>query len=802
MFKHNLLLIFRNFKRFKSAFFINLIGLSTGLACALLIYLWVNDELRVDKFHENDSRLFQVMQNLQNADGAMTIEATPGRLAEALAEEIPEIDYAASVVPATWFSGKGILSFGDRRIRAGGQFVGKDYFDIFSCNFIEGDKSDALSDKYSIALSEELALKLFNSTDNIVGKTVEWNQYDFGGLYHVTGVFKNPPSSATAQFDLLLNYDLFFEKRPGLQYWGNSDPSTFVILKAGTDVGQVNEKIEDFLKSKNEGSNNTLFLQRYSERYLRGRYENGVPSGGRIEYVRLFSIVAIFILLIACINFMNLSTAKASRRLKEVGIKKAIGAGRRALIFQYFQESLLMAFLSLIVAVFLVELFLPQFNAITEKELALAINSNMILSALGIAFLTGIISGSYPALYLSGFKPAMVLKGKLDASMGDVWARKGLVIFQFAISVILIVSVLVVYKQIGYVQSKNLGYNRENILHFEFEVRSGNDENFLAEGGALEKNVEAFLNEVKQIPGVVHAANFSHDVTGSHGGLGGFDWQDGNQDEEMHFSNLEVGFDFIETLGIEMAAGRTFSRDFGNERSKIIFNEESIARMGLKDPVGKTIKLWGRERQIIGIAKNFHFESLYEKVKPCLIQLEPRSFNIMVKMKGGTEKETIARLQKLYHEHSPGLALDYKFLDDDYQALYASEQRVGVLSRYFAGIAIIISCLGLFGLAAFTAERRRKEIGIRKALGASELGIIYLLSSDFTKMVFASIVIALPVSYLAIKYWLDNFAYRIELEPWYFISAGLMALFIAWLTVGTQAIKAANVNPAQCLRDE
>lgn len=796
MFHHNLLLIYRNFKRFKSTFFINLIGLSTGLACALLIYLWVNDELSVDRFNEKDGRLYQVMQS--------GIEATPGLLAKALAEEMPEVEYAASVVPSSWFSNKGVLAFEDVRVKAAGQFVGKDYFNLFTCKIITGDRNNVLSDKHSIAISKELAIHFFKSPENALGKTMKWTQDAISDLFHITAVFEKPPHNATNQFDVVLSYDLFFENRPGLQEWGNSDPRTFVVLKEGTDLSQFNTKVAGFLKTKDASSRSTLFLQRYSDRYLYGRYENGVPAGGRIEYIRLFSIIAVFILVIACINFMNLSTAKASRKIKEVGIRKAIGAGRKALIAQYLGESMVMTFLSLLIALILVQILLPSFNGITGKHLALIFDTTVVTSLLAITFFTGFISGSYPALYLSGFKPAEVLKGKLVTAVGELWARKGLVVFQFAVSVILIVSVMVVYKQITYVQSKNLGYSRDNILHFEIEIKNDNDPAFFELGGKQERNVETFLNKVKDMPGVIGAANFYHNLTGGHGELGGVDWEAGTEDEKKGFSNLEVGYDFIETLGIEMAAGRSYSRDFNStsETSKIIFNEEAIRMMGLKDPIGKTIRLWGRERQIIGVAKNFHFESLYEDLKPCLIQLEPRVNNILVKIRAGAETETIGRLQQLYRAENSGLAFDYRFLDDDYQALYASEKRVSILSQYFAVLAIVISCLGLFGLAAFTAERRQKEIGIRKVLGSSVMGIVYLLSGDFTKIVLTAIVIALPISYFIARQWLDAFAFKITLEAWYFAGAGLAALLIAWLTVGTQALKAANINPSKCLKEE
>ncbi|MFH1050601.1 MAG: ABC transporter permease, partial [bacterium] len=700
---HHILIIYRKFKQNKSSFFINLLGLSTGLACALLIYLWVNDELHVDKFNKNDSRIFQVMQNTYDGKKIQTMANTPGILARALADEIPEIQYAATVVPASWFNEKGKVKLGETSIKAEGQYATKDYLDIFSCDLVVGDKNQVLADKYNVAISEELAGKLFDKAENSIGKTIEWNQDVFSGSFQITGIFKSPPANATAQFDLLFNYDIVQDAHPWLTEWKNSGPSTFVVVKNGTDVSVLNAKIKNYLKSKSQDSENTLFLQKYSDRYLYSRYVDGQPSGGRIEYVRLFSIVALFILIIACINFMNLSTAKASGRLKEIGIKKAAGASRAVLIYQYLGESMLMTFISLMLSIVVVILFLPYLNEITGKQLVFTFGKELIFSIVGILLFTGLVAGSYPALYLSGFRPVEVLKGKLRDSVTEFWARKGLVIFQFVISVTLIVSVLVVYKQIEFVQSKNLGYNRNNVLHFNAEMKMEDDENFLAYGGKLEKNVETLLNDINKIPGVVSVSNFNHDLTGHHGGIKGVDWMDGNDDENMYFSKLEIGYNFIETMGIEMSEGRSFSKEYGNEISKIIFNEVAIKQMGLVDPIGKTIRVWGQEKQIVGIAKNFHFESLFEEVKPCIMQLEPRAQNMMVKINSDSQSATIDQLHKLFKARHPGLAFEYKFVDDDYQALYVAEKRVGILSRYFAGISIFISCLGLFGLATFSA---------------------------------------------------------------------------------------------------
>lgn len=786
MIRHNLLLIYRNFKRFKSTFFINLIGLSSGLVCTLLIFLWVTDELSVDKFHDKDNQLYQVRSNYEFTESTKTNLETDGILAETLAEVMPEVELATVATPVYWFD-KFTLSHKENSIKAVGRYAGKDYFKIFSYHLIHGDSNQVLSDKNSIVISRALALKLFNTTDDVIGKAVEFQHQK---QFLISGVFEETPAHSTDQFDFVLPFKVFQEEISRFNEWDQRGPATYLVLNDGVNIDEFNDKLNRFYQGKTKETNITLFVSKYSDNYLYGKYENGVQAGGRIEYVRLFSVIAIFILVIACINFMNLSTAKASRRIKEVGIKKAIGATRQTLVYQYIGESILTSGLSMLVAILLVELFLPTFNTITAKEIAITFDMNFVLSLSGIALLTGLLAGSYPALYLSGFNPTAVLKGKLKTSAGELWARKGLVVFQFTISIILIVAVLVVYKQIQFVQAKNIGYDKENVISFEME-------------GKVTENAATFINEIKRLPGIENATSTNSRLIGSYGSTSGLHWEGKNPDDVVSFEMVQVNYDFFETLGIDIAAGRPFSKTHSTDSSKLIFNEAAIKAMGLKDPVGKIINFWGSDTEILGIAKNFHFESLHQEVKPMIFRLLPQHTNyIMAKIEGGKERETIESLQHFYQAYNPGFVLEYKFLDENYQALYESEKRVADLSQYFAGLAIVISCLGLFGLAAFTAERRIKEIGIRKILGSDEFGIIYLLSVDFTKMVLTAIVIALPVSYFLVKNWLDNFAFKIPLELWYFIGAGLAALIISWLTVGFHAIKAARVNPAICLKDE
>ncbi len=784
MFKYNLKIAWRNFLKNRQFTILNLIGLSTGLAAALLICLWVSDELHVDKFNQKDSRLFEVVANISLADGIHTQVYTPGLLARSLKDEMPEVEDAVSVVPGY---GKDIVSNGTQEIKAMPQFVDRDFFKVFSYPLLRGNKDEVLTNKFAVLLSDQLAMKLFHSLD-VVGKMVKWSGDK--DPYTITGVFKNPSLESTAQFDLLFNYQLYFDRNAVNEAnWQNSDPMTYIVLKPGANAGQFSRKITGFLQTKNKKAPLTLFLQKYSDKYLYGNYENGAPAGGRIAYVRLFSVIAIFILVIACINFMNLSTSKAIRRSKEVGIKKVMGAGRGSLIFQYLGESMLMTFFSLLFALFLVWILLPEFNRITGKELAFNLNADMIGAVVLITIVTGLISGSYPALYLSKFNPVMALKGKLSASVTELVMRKGLVVFQFAISVVFIVSVLVIYRQMTFIRSKNLGYNKDNVLVFSNE-------------GELPGRFQSFITDVKNLPGVANAASFGNNLTGNHGGTGNVKWEGEKPDQKIEFSALSVDYNLTETLGLQMAEGRPFSKSFGSDSARIIFNQVAIQAMGLKDPIGKTVTAWGNQYQIIGVVKDFHFESLYEKIKPCFLRVFPNNGNILVKISAGAEKETISSLQALYKQYNPGLPFEYRFMDEDYQALYASEERVAVLSRYFAGMAIVISCLGLFGLAAFTAQKRQKEISIRKITGASVGNVVVLLSKDFMKLVIIAVFIAFPLAWWFMHTWLNVFAYRISLSPGIFGATFLAIMVIVLLTVSYQSIKAAMANPVKSLRAE
>lgn len=793
MFKSYFKIAWRNLLKDRRFSALNLLGLSVGLACTLLIGLWVYDEWHMEKYNANNSRLYQVMTNVKNEHGINTGSFTPGILARTMKAQLPEIENASSVLPASWFNTPGVLSYNDKKLYAASQYVDSNYFNIFTCPFLAGDSRQLFQDKQGVAVSEPLARSLFGTTENVIGKIVKFDQYDFSGIFIIRGIFKPNPANATEHFDLLFNYDLVLERRPGLNEWGNADPHTYVLLKPGVTVSTIDKKIAHFIKAQGAKMwDPELFLAKFSDRYLYNRYENGQQSGGRITYVRLFTIIALFILVIACINFMNLCTARAMHRAKEVGVKKVMGAGRINLALQYLAEAMLLTLLSLVIALVMVELLLPVFNKITGKQLYLHIEPVQALYMAGMVIVTGLLAGSYPAFYLSAFQPVTVLKGTIRSSWREVWVRKGLVVFQFTLSVLFIAGVLCIYRQITYIQQRDLGYNRDHIIYFNIPIEKDSAKLVAAEG---------FVTGLKNIPGVVNASSFAHNLTGNHGSIGGVHWPGKVAGTDIDFANIEVGYNFLETMGIKLIAGRNFSQN-ANAAHETIMNETAIKAMGLKDPIGKYISFWDEKREIVGIAADFNFESLYEPVKPAFFRTYPVTNNVMVRIQTGSEQRTIATIDKAFARFTQGMAFEYKFLDEDYQRLYASEIRIGILSRYFAGLAILISCLGLLGLTAFTAQKRKKEIGIRKVIGASAARLAYMLSTEFIGLVLLAIVIAFPLAWLGMHAWLNAFAYRIPLRYDIFVITGATALLLTLLVVSFQTIRAATANPVESLRNE
>lgn len=789
MFYNYLLMAWRSMINDRQFSLLNLLGLSSGLACALLIWLWTVDELSADRFHTNNARLYQVMQNVRHENGIETTPNTPGPLAATLKADFPEVEDAATVVTPSWFSAKAVIAQGDARMKASAQFASASYFKMFSYPILQGDAARIFNDTRAIAISDELAARLFPGVDP-VGRVADFQLYEFSGKYEIAAVFAQTKHANSQPFDILLNYDLFIEKRPGMKEWSNSDPATYVLLRKDANTVAFNGKLGNFFREREQSDGRTLFARRYSDKYLYGQYRNGVQEGGRIAYVKLFMLVAVFILIIACINFMNLSTARAARRLKETGVRKVAGATRGHLVLQHLSESLLMSCCALLLALLFIWLLLPVFNQFTGKSLALKPEMPLVLTLIAIALITGLLAGSYPALYISRFRPAVALKGTFVAGSNEARVRKGLVIFQFTLSVAAICAALVIYRQVHFIQNKHLGYDRSQILHFEIP---------LTFDSAKLAAAESFLHELRQLPGVSSASSYGHNLLGQHGEVGDLQWPGKSAGKGVNLANLEVGFHFLQTTGIRLKAGRFMSEN-ANAQREIIFNETAIKQMGLKEPIGKTVRLWDQDRQIVGIATDFNFESLYSNVGPCFFQTYPVMPNIIVKLDNMDHTATIEAIRQQYDAFFKGLVFDFRYMNDEYQAIYASEQQVAILSRYFTGLAILISCLGLFGLAAFTAQKRQKEIGIRKVLGATVSGVVLLLLKDFLKLLLIAVLIAFPIVWYIMRGWLDDFAYRVRFGVDVFLIAGGIMVLITLFTISYQSIKAALANPVNSLK--
>jgi len=786
MFKHNLTLSLRNFRRYPSNFAINLVGLTAGLVCTLFIFLWVNDELSVDGYHENKDNLFQVMSNHKNGDEVLTWRGVPGLLLEEIQATVPEAKLTVATTDPHEYS----LKYGETAFKAMGRFASNDYFKAFSFPLAAGNIETALADKSNIVISESMATKLFGDA-NPIGETLEWFFWDRKELFTVSAVMEDVPDNSLEQFDIVMTWDFYHDDLINFKGWGNFYGRVMVVLNEPGQQVTAGEKINAIFHENNDIPEDQikLWLTNYTDRYLYSKYENGVVAGGRIENVKLFALVGAFILLIAIINFVNLSTAKAGLRAKETGVKKSLGATRSSLIVQFITESVVLSSIAMTLALITVYLLLNPFNTLAEKSLELDLMSNLGLFVIPFVLALGLAAGLYPALHLSRFDAIRALKGKLPERAGNLLGRKSLVVLQFAISTVLITGVVIVYQQMNFIKNTNVGFDRSNIVYFERE-------------GNLLKEDQPFIDAVKNIPGVENASRSGFVVGGSNA-TAGVDWEGKPADLNVRFWELKADVGMLEMMNIEMVEGRHFSKDFVTDSTAIIVNEAAIKVMGFEDPLGKTIDHYTGKKHIIGVVKDFNLISMHTQVEPTIFQFEPeRTLFIMAKLNKGAEAETLRKIDELYSDFNPNYTFSPIFLEQDYMAQYAAEERMGTLSKYFALFAIIISCLGLFGLASFMAERKTKEIGIRKVLGSRTSSIVYLLTADFTKTVLVAIVIGVPVSYFLSQNWLEGFAYKIDLSLWYFVGVGILAIGLAWLTVSIQTLKAARANPAKSLRTE
>ena len=778
MFVNYLKIAFRNLVRYRGFSFINISGLAIGMACTILILMWVLDELSYDRFHKNADQIFRVVFADETYDKIYHYSVTPPALAAVLKNDFPEVNQVVRFKSLENI----LLSYGLNKFKTTVGFTDPDIFEMFTLPCLSGEPGTSLKNPNSAVLTASMALKIFGE-DNPIGKTIK---LDNQTICIITGIIEDLPANSTLNFDLLIPFQHLKDLTANLttEGWDQFAYQTFVLLLPGTQVSEFNKKIANLLMQLADLSwKPRLYLQSFTAIHL-----HDLNGGGGIVYIYIFSVIAAFILLIACVNFMNLTTARSAIRNKEIALRKVMGASKTKLIQQFYGESILIAVISFLFSILLVELFLPLFNELCAKTLNLSLTTNLYLLPFlaGIAFCTGIISGSYPALFLSSLRPVNSLKGLSVSSAARF--RKILVVLQFILSIILIMATLVVANQLNYIQKQNLGFEKEHVLYLPFSRE-------------LRSNFENFKNELSQNPQIV-----SITATSSKVGIGNVastdlnQWEGNNGDQAILLYMLAADHDFLQTFNIELAAGRYFSGDFIGDSESVVLNETAVREMGLEDPIGKKIL---DHYRIVGIIKDFNFESLHARIKPLGLFLVPEWFDYLaIKIKSDDIPATLHYLKIIQEKFSPDFLFEYQFLDEAFDKLYRSEQRLGKIFNYFSFLAIIISGLGLFGLTSFMIERRVKEIGIRKVIGASITNIITLIITEFLKWILIANLIAWPIAWYILNYWLQNFAYRISIHWWIFGIAGSLTMMIALLTVSWQAIRAATANPINSLRYE
>jgi putative ABC transport system permease protein len=789
MLKNYIKIAFRNLWKHKGFSAINMAGLALGMACSLLILLWVRDERGIDAFHQNGKNLYYIYERNTLGGKIESWYWTQGPLAEELKKEIPEIKAAT---PFSW-SRVHTFSVGDKILKVDGFSAGADFFSMFSYPLLEGRAVDALNTPNSISISRKMAVDFFGSPKAAIGKTIRYeNKKD----YSVKAVFEDLPSKVSERFNFLTSWTAYLEEEPWAKEWGSVDPRTCIQLLPNADPVLVEKKIKHLLNKFAVGlelkNPIELGLQPFDRYYLHSEFKNGYPAGGRIEYVQLFSLVAIFILLIACINFMNLTTARSVKRGKEIGVRKVMGALRSLLIRQFIGEAVLLAMISMVGALILASLALPAFNQLTGKEIIIPYGGfSFWICILGLSVVTGIFSGGYPAFFLSAFNPVQVLKGTIKSGTRTVWFRKGLVVFQFVLSIILIISTILISRQIHYVQTANIGYNRENLLYIPIE-------------GKLMDKLDVFNTEVLKLPGVMNVSELTENPTEMNNGSLSVGWLGKDPNEQVRFIHDAIGPDFMQTMKLQLIAGHSFPSDGSFDSLGFIVNETAVALMGYKDPVGKPVFNGKQQGHIVGVLRDFHFRSLHDPIQPLILGMGKNNWysTILIRTEAGKTNTALEGLKKLCKDLNPEFPFSYKFSDEEYAKLYKSDEVIGRLSVIFAGLAIFISCLGLLGLSIFTASQRVKEIGVRKVLGASVGSLFGLLSKEFLALVALAFAIAAPLGWWAMDHWLANFSYRTPIPWWVFGISGLLAMLIALFTVCIQAIKSANANPVKSLRSE
>lgn len=783
MIKNFIKITLRNIVRHKGYSFINITGLAVGMACCLLITLWVLDELSYDRFHENAPYLYRVEENQHYSGRLFHVNVTPHPIAPAMKEEFPEIRDASRYVRADGRLFRyGEKSFYENSVRA----VDPSFLDMFTYPLVNGNKESALNAPDSILISQDIAVKYFGSEDPL-GKIINIdNKYDF----KVTGVLKNVPHNSVLQFEALIPYEFLRKIGRTNEQWGSNSIGTFVQLQKEATMEQVNGKILDYIRTRAPDSKTDLVLMPLVDIHLH-QWFGYIKTMGVVQYVYIFSFIAFLVLVIACINFMNLATARSATRAREVGIRKVVGAHKSHLVRQFYGESIIFSFIALLLALVLVQLVLPAFSTLAGKEITFGVAGfqELLLGLAGITLFTGIVSGSYPALFLSAFRPVKVLSGTLTQGTGAARFRKTLVVLQFVLSVFLITGSIVVSKQLNFLKNKNVGYEKEHLLYIPMS-------------GGTKTSYQALKNELVKNQSILGVSG-SQSIPSSIGSnSSGAEWEGKDPDLKLLIGHTRIDYDYVKTVGLELMEGRGFSEAFpGDVKKNFLINEELLKIMKKDSAVGERFSFLGQNGVIVGVMKNFHYGSVKYAIEPLALILNPESINFLVaRIRPGNISATIDKIKETWKTVIPGYPFEYRFVDEDFDRMYRAEERSGKVLAYFTFLSIFIACLGLFGLASFSAEQRFREIGIRKTLGATVPGITVMLCKEFLKLVLLATLAALPISYFAMGSWLRGYAYRIDLDILIFVSAAVLAMLTALFTVSYQAIRAALANPIDALK--
>jgi len=760
----------------------NMAGLAVGMTCCILIMLWVQDEFSFDRFHKNIDNLYRVVESEEMSSGEIHSWAVvPGPLAPILKSEYPEI---INTMRFKRFGSRVIQN--DEKIFNENSFCFSDpsIFEMFTFPLLKGDPQTALNGPYSMVITEEIAQKYFGQEDPVGQILKVDNRFDF----KITGVMHNVPVNSHLSFSFLVPFETINEFHRKIDDWETYAFAAYVLLQDGTPYLPVSKKIANVIKKHDSDAIAVLSLQPVKDIHLHSEGIHGMGGIGDVKYVYIFSLTAFFILLAACINFMNLSTARSAKRAKEISLRKVVGAGRQQIIKQFFGESLLFTFIAFLFSIALIELLLPAFNNLAAKQISIDyFQPAVFFGLLGVILITGIFSGSYPAFFLSTFKPAAMLKGSKNIKSSNAPLRKILVTVQFALTIFLLISTSVVYNQLEFIRNKKLGYNKEHLVCIPMR-------------GKLNQKYETLRKELIQNSSIVNISAASALPSRIGHSFIASDWEANDQNKKMLVYQMSADNNFLDAFEMKMAAGRYFSKDFTADAAEsVILNEVAVEAMGLQSPLGKIF----HERKIIGIVKNFHFSSLHNKIAPLIITNDASDFYYCcVKIKSHDLSGTLASIENTWKSAAANFPFSYRFMDERLELLYRTEQRIGLIVKYFTYLAVLICCLGLFGLSSYAAEQRTKEIGIRKVLGASMGSVMLLLSKEFTKWVLLANIIAWPAAWMIMNCWMQGFAYKTEISWQVFVLAGCAALFIALITVSSQAYKAAVSNPAAALRYE